>query len=208
VAGRSTVRATFDGVVARRSHNPGDVVEAAASDAVLRVIDPRRLEVVAAVPVAEAAGIRVGATARITDAPEGTAAPPLKVVARPVAVQPGTVTVSMRLAFATTVPYPVGAPVQIEIDRDVHKDAVLVLSSAILREGEDTAAFVVKGDKAERRSVKLGIDNGRQAEIVSGIMAGEMVITTGQNGLPDGATITTGRPAAAAPESDEPGEKK
>jgi RND family efflux transporter MFP subunit len=50
-AARSTVRAAFDGVVARRFHNPGDLVEAAASDPVLRVIDPRRLEVVASVPL-------------------------------------------------------------------------------------------------------------------------------------------------------------
>jgi hypothetical protein len=158
--------------------------------------------------VAEAAGIRVGAAARMTDVQEGAPAPALKVVARPIAVQPGTVTVSMRLAFAGPAAYPVGAPVQIEIDRDVHKQAVLVPSSAVLHEGEETAVFVANGDKAERRSVKLGIDNGRQAEIASGVKEGEMVITTGQNGLPDGAKITTGRPDAAAPDADEPGEKK
>src|SRR5262245_374944 len=47
VARRAIVRATFDGVVAKRAHNPGDVVEPAASDVILRVIDPRRLDVAA-----------------------------------------------------------------------------------------------------------------------------------------------------------------
>ena len=42
--GRATVRATFDGVVAKRMHNPGDLVEATSGDPVLRIIDPRRLE--------------------------------------------------------------------------------------------------------------------------------------------------------------------
>ena len=42
-------------------HNPGDLVEATSADPVLRIIDPRRLEVVAAVPFADASRITVGA---------------------------------------------------------------------------------------------------------------------------------------------------
>jgi len=60
-AARATVRATFNGVIAKRFHNPGDVVEPAASDPVLRVIDPRRLEVVASVPLSESSRVMVGA---------------------------------------------------------------------------------------------------------------------------------------------------
>ena len=55
---RATVRATFDGVVAKRSHNPGDLVEAAASDPVLRIVDPDRLEIIAAVPLSDAPRVR------------------------------------------------------------------------------------------------------------------------------------------------------
>ena len=73
MAGRATVRATFDGIVARRMHNPGDLVEATASDPVLRVIDPRRLEVVAAVPLADAPRVEVGAPAHLTAAPTSDA---------------------------------------------------------------------------------------------------------------------------------------
>ena len=54
LANRAIVRATFDGVIARRLHNPGDLVEPTVSDPVLRVVDPRRLEVVASVPVTDA----------------------------------------------------------------------------------------------------------------------------------------------------------
>src|SRR6185436_1190074 len=45
LAGQATVYARFDGIVARRSHNPGDLVEATASDPVLRVVDPSRMQV-------------------------------------------------------------------------------------------------------------------------------------------------------------------
>src|SRR6185503_9313515 len=48
---RTVVRATFPGVVAKRAHNPGDMVEAAAGDVILRVIDPGKLQVLASVAI-------------------------------------------------------------------------------------------------------------------------------------------------------------
>ena len=190
IAARSVVRATFDGLVAKRSHNPGDLVEAAASDAVLRVVDPRRVEVIASVPIADALGITVGAPARIVDASASGGDDRLKVVARPAAVQTGTATVAVRLAFAKPTRYPVGAPVQVGIETDTHKNAVLVPASAVVHEGEETAVFVVENQMAKRREVKTGIENTDRVEILSGVTTGEMVITSGQNGLPDGAKVT------------------
>ena len=49
IAGRTNVMAPFDGVVAARLHNPGDMVDASMSDPVLRFVDPMRLQVSAAV---------------------------------------------------------------------------------------------------------------------------------------------------------------
>ena len=37
---RTIVRARFPGIVAKRAHNPGDMVEASATDVILRVVDP------------------------------------------------------------------------------------------------------------------------------------------------------------------------
>jgi RND family efflux transporter MFP subunit len=190
MAARSVVRATFDGIVAKRSHNPGDLVEATASDAVLRVVDPRRVEVIASVPIADTLGITVGAPARIVDAAASAGDSSLNVVAQPATVQPGTATVAVRLAFAKPTRYPVGAPVQVAIETDTHKNVVLVPASAIVREGEETAVFAVENQTAKRREVKTGIESGDRVEIVSGINTGEMVITSGQNGLPDGAKVT------------------
>jgi RND family efflux transporter MFP subunit len=194
LANRSVVRATFDGVVARRAHNAGDVVEASSTDPVLRVVDPKRLEVAASVPVADAVTIKTGAAARIV----GGAGVALKVAARPVAVQTGSVTVAIRLAFSGAANYPVGAPVEVEIDRETHQNVVLVPASAVVREGAETAVFVVMDNKAARRAVTLGLENSEQAEIASGVKTGETVVTTGQNGLPDGAEITTAPAGAAA----------
>jgi RND family efflux transporter MFP subunit len=189
-AARATVRATFNGVIAKRFHNPGDLVEAAASDPVLRVIDPRRIEVVASVPLSESARIVLGAPARLAAVPTGSPDVPLKVVSRPAQVDQGTATIPVRLAFASPTNLSVGLPVQVDIEAEQHANVVMVPSAAIVREGEETAVFVAKGDKAERRPVTIGISDGEHTEIRSGVKAGEMVIVEGQNGLPDGAAIS------------------
>src|SRR5687767_405402 len=64
-AARAIVRAPFNGIVAQRLHDQGDPIKGAITDPVLRVIDPRRLEITASVPRADAARVLQGATARL-----------------------------------------------------------------------------------------------------------------------------------------------
>jgi len=199
-ASRTVVHAAFDGVVARRTHNTGDLVEP-GGDPVLRVIDPSRLEVNASVPIADVSRVSVGATARIVGA-AGAATIPLRVVSRAAAVAEGTASVPLRLAFAAAPRLPAGAPVQVAIDADVHKGVLLVPHSAVVREGEASFVFVMSGGKAERRVVTTGVSDDTSTEIRTGIKAGEIVITTGQNGLPDGATVAVADAASTAGEKE------
>jgi RND family efflux transporter MFP subunit len=189
VAARSTVRAEFDGIVARRLHNPGDLVEATAADVVLRVVDPQRLELIAAVPISDAPRVAVGATARLSGEPTAGPRPSITVIAGPTAVDPGAATVPVRLALRGLTGVPVGAPVQVDIDAERRTKVVLIPTVAVVREGEDTAVFVAKDGKAERRTVRLGLGDGAHIEILSGVSAGEQIIVDGQAGLPDGAAI-------------------
>jgi RND family efflux transporter MFP subunit len=189
-AARATVRATFAGVVARRFHNPGDVVEPTASDPVLRVIDPQRLEVVASIPISESRRVALGASAHLAAVPTGAADIPLKVVSFPAQVEPGTAAVPVRLAFLRPPNFSAGTPLQVDIDAEQHSSVVLVPAMALVREGEETAVFVALGEKAQRRPVKIGLTDSEHVEIVSGVKAGEQVIIDGQAGLPDNAKIT------------------
>jgi cobalt-zinc-cadmium efflux system membrane fusion protein len=194
-ASLSTVHARFNGVVAKRMHNAGEFAEATASDPVMRVVDPRRLEVTASVPIADVARVVVGALAHMAN-PAGGSDLALKVISRPAAVDPGTAAVPLRLSFAALSPAPIGAPVQVSINAEEHRDVVLVPAQAVVREANETAVFIANGDKAERRAVRLGLSDEKLAEIAGGVKAGESVIVTGQAGLPDGAKI-----AASASES-------
>ena len=189
-AGQATVRARFSGVVARRYHNEGEVVDATATDPVIRIVDPKRLEVTAAVPISDVPRIIIGAPGHMKN-PTGEGEIELKVVSRPAAVDPGMATVPIRMTFTADDIAPVGTPVQVTIDAEEHKNVILVPAEAVIREADETAVFVANGDKAERRVVTIGLSDAEHAEIKSGIKAGERVIVKGQAGLPDGAKITT-----------------
>jgi cobalt-zinc-cadmium efflux system membrane fusion protein len=207
VAARSSVHATFNGIVSKRQHNPGDLVEPTAADFVLRVVDPRRLEVAAQLSLADAPRVRMGAPAHMSATEGAGPGALLSVVSRPAAVQEGTATVPIRLAFKSPASYPVATPVQIEIEAETHSGVVLVPAVAIVHEGEETAVFVLMGEMAQRRTVKVGLVDEERAEIISGVKSGETVITSNQNGLPDGATVTVTKPgeedaAGAAPKDE------
>ena len=160
-AARATVRATFDGVIAKRFHNPGDVVEPAASDPVLRVIDPRRLEVVALVPLSESPRIVVGARGWLRAGMTGVPDLALRVISRPAPGRTGTASIPVRLAtVGPPTSLSAGTPVQVDIDAEQHANVVIVPAAALVREGEETAVFVVMGDKAQRRPVQIGLTDG------------------------------------------------
>jgi membrane fusion protein (multidrug efflux system) len=192
LAGRTVVRAQFDGVVAKRFHNPGDLVEPGSSDPILRVIDPSHLEVTAAVPVGTLTRVVQNAPARLI-APGDDEPIEASVIARPVAVDPGSVTAAVRLRPSSVSKLTAGMSVEVEIFGPEHAAQVLVPAAAIVRDGEATVVMTVGADsKAHRNEVEVGVTSSEAVEILKGIKAGDRVIVRGQNGLPDGAAVTIG----------------
>jgi RND family efflux transporter MFP subunit len=196
-AGRAVVRAPFDGIVATRSHNPGDLV-VSTTDPILRIVDPRRLEVIASVPRQDQSRVVVGATARVAAA--GPEQARLTVAGRVIDLSGGGPAkpagespedmVAFRLVFNEPSKLAVDTPLQLDIDAEERTDTVLIPAEAIIRDNDDTAVFVASGSRAERRRVKTGIQDAARVEITEGLRAGEQVITRGHIGLTDGAAIT------------------
>ena len=190
LAARAVVRACFSGVIAKRMHNPGDTVDGAAGDPVLRVIDPSRLQVSVSVPVGDLGRIVVGRPARLVLS-GGAPSPEGRVLSLPAAVDTATGTATVRISAPPGLA--AGTPVQVEIVAEEHAGVVLVPAAAVVREDDKAAVFVVLADgKAHRRAVTLGIETTDEVEIQSGVAAGEKVVVKGHEELPDGATVTTG----------------
>jgi RND family efflux transporter MFP subunit len=186
---RTIVRATFPGVVAKRAHNPGDMVEASASDVILRVIDPGKLQVVASVAIADLARVQVGRPARIVvpgaDEPEAG-----KVLSRPAAVDATGVAADVRLAFNAATKLAAGTPVRVEIVAEQRQNALVAPVEAVRHEDEDAFVMIAGPDKkAHKRKVTIGLTTPKLVELTGGVKAGESVIVKGQQELPDGADI-------------------
>jgi len=87
-----------------------------------------------------------------------------------------------------------GAFARVVIPLKIHKNTVLVRRSAIIddRESKELGskyAFIVDKDKIIKRKVETGIAQGDTIEVVSGIQAGEKVVTAGQNLVKDGEIV-------------------
>ena len=76
---------------------------------------------------------------------------------------------------------------------EAKEDTLLVPRSALTLVDEVPTVFVVIVDedsrKAEQRSVTTGLRTKDSIEILSGIEAGEVVVTNGQANLVDGADV-------------------
>jgi RND family efflux transporter MFP subunit len=189
-AERAIVRAPLDGIVASRLHNPGDVVLSTSADPVLRIVDPRRLDLVATVDEVDVPRVVPGATARVAGPPDGVPIG-LKVV-RKLADRTGADShLLFLLAFDDATPsLAVDARVDIDIDAEERANVVLIPVSALIREGNDTVVMIAAGSQAERRQVTTGIQDDERVEITSGVRAGELVITRGHIGLANGAPLS------------------
>ena len=196
-AARAVARAPFAGVVLKRFHDPGDLVQGAATDPVLRIVDPRRVDVYVTVPKADIARVLPGASARMPN-PDGGAPVRLTVVSRGApspasAAAPAGDMVPVVLSFVEPVTVPVDTRVDVEIDAEERTGVVLLPPEVLVRDGGQTAVMVAAGDRAERRPVTLGISDEGRVEITSGLKPGELVITRGHVGLTDGAAISVAR---------------
>ncbi|NIM15287.1 MAG: efflux RND transporter periplasmic adaptor subunit [Candidatus Aminicenantes bacterium] len=80
--------------------------------------------------------------------------------------------------------FAVGQFVNVKIIKKVHKNVVLLTKDALVYEGGKIFVFVVnEKNEALKKQVKLGFEEGNQAEIVEGLAEKERVVTAGKSSL-------------------------
>jgi len=80
---------------------------------------------------------------------------------------------------------------RVELTVSVHKSVPVIPADVLLKEGEDTFAYVESGGKAFKRKVVTGISDGIKTEVLSGLKAGEQLIVAGYYSLRDGMSVTS-----------------
>ena len=95
---------------------------------------------------------------------------------------------------------------QVNVIAATKANAVLVPTSAIVQQGPTARVFVIANRKASTRTVKIGIADAANTEIVEGVSAGDQVVTVGQNILRDGQTVAISTAAGGRQPPEQPRE--
>ncbi len=192
------VRSPIAGVVTERPLFAGET--AAPGSPLITVMDTSAL--LAKVHLAQSAAqtLKVGDPASVTL--PGIAEPvPARVSLVSPALDPGSTTLEVWLRIDNRAGlYKAGTPVQTSIAASNVADALLVPAAALLsaEDGSKYVMLVGADHAAHKRAVKVGIADQGRVQIVSGLAAGDTVITGGAYGLTDGTRVQVG------PAGDEP----
>ncbi|NTU41765.1 MAG: efflux RND transporter periplasmic adaptor subunit [Nitrospirales bacterium] len=73
------------------------------------------------------------------------------------------------------------------------KETILVPVTSLIYDGEKVRIFVVEGDRVKERTVTTGSKYDEMMEIVSGLNAGDRVVTAGQQNLAEGTKVNVDR---------------
>ena len=185
----SLIKSPIDGVVTDRPLYEGDL--ATANQPILTVMNLSSLIGKAHIPQAEAAQLKVGNSAEITTAGVDEPVKARVSLVSP-ALDPGSTTVEVWVEARKPDPaLRPGMTVAVSMTAKTATDAIVVPAGAVFRSEEAGDYVLVAGSdgKAHLKKVQVGIRNKDSAQIISGINAGDPVITTGGYGLPDETQI-------------------
>jgi membrane fusion protein (multidrug efflux system) len=76
---------------------------------------------------------------------------------------------------------------------DVAVDTVVIPVTAIIYEDSSTKVFVVEGDRAKEKKIKIGGKYGEFMEVVEGLAGGETLVIVGQRILAEGVKVHVAR---------------
>ena len=185
---KTEIRAPFDGVVGLRYVSEGSFVNAATRIATLQRLD--RLKVDFAIPEKYAGRVRVGAPIVFT-----VAGGERNFSGQIYAFDPRIDTATRTLVIRAVCPNPdgrllPGAFASVQVILGQLKEAVLIPAVAVVPGLNEKNVFVVKDGKAERRAVETGTRLESTVHILSGLAAGETVITSGLQQLRAGQSVS------------------
>jgi RND family efflux transporter MFP subunit len=203
-AERAAIHARFPGVVAKRFHNPGDLISALPTDPVLRVIDPTAIQVAITVSLQDLDRIQLGQTATVMSL---TGTEPATVTSRPTPEDPRATTQEVRLTFTnpatsssspgsptSPAPLAIDAPVQIEILLAEHQNVPVVPAAGIITgDGQPHVMTIDADGRAHRRDIRMGLTSRDRVEIIAGLSPGDRIVAADPAQVKEGTLVSAVR---------------
>ena len=205
--GYSEIRSPITGVITDRPLYAGEM--AASGSPLLTVMDISRVVARASVPIAEAAHLKVGDPATISQS-EGSEEVAGKVTVVSPAADPNTTTVQVWVeANNPGERLKPGATVRVSVVAATLDNAIVVPPAAILpgSEGGESVMVVGADSVAHEHKVQVGVRTPDKVQILSGASVGDQVVVSGGVGLQDGAKVRVLKPGEKPGKEDKKGEE-
>lgn len=186
----AVVRAPFDGTITQRWADPGTLLRAGEAGRIVALAAVRTLRLQVAVPESEAVWVVVGARATVRLAPLSGTPLEARVTRAGGALDPVSRTLKIECdvdnAEGRLRP---GMYAEVSLDLDKHEEALVVPTEAIVMQGKKAFVYTVRDGRAERLPVRMGIEDGREVEILEGIGPQQEIIVEGRALVADGESV-------------------
>jgi RND family efflux transporter MFP subunit len=182
------VRSPISGVVDEKYMNKGEM--SAPGSPIVNIIDISSVKISAGVPEMYITKIKMGQNVKVTiDVLPGVEfegkinyiAPALTGASRTFEVE---VVINNREKLLKP-----GMNANVQISESTQQNAVVIQQDLIVDYGDEQYVFVLNGDVAQKRVLKLGGRNGNLVMIESGLNPGDKLITEGFQALKDGEKV-------------------
>jgi multidrug efflux pump subunit AcrA (membrane-fusion protein) len=191
----------INGVVADRPVYPGEM--AAPGTPLISIVDISSVVARANVPVSDAAYIKVGRPATVL-LKDGNL--PGKVTVVSPQVDPASTTVEVWVEIPNTDErLKPGGSVRVSINAETIQNTIIAPATALLNsdEGGQIVMVVTKDNVAHEHKVNVGVRQGMNVQIISGVQEGDQVVTVGGLGLEDKAKVKVQAPPAEDDDDDD-----
>ena len=186
---RTQIRAPFDGIIDNIMPNPGEFAPPGVPLA--RVVNTSVVKIQAEIPELYSGTVQVGMPARI--AFDALPADTLRGRITSVGATVSSANRTLMIEIIVSNPYRKLKPEMVAKVRLAHErkpNAILVSENILqLVDRDRTIVYVENGGRAEERIVKTGARQGNAVEIVSGLRAGDRLITVGFQKLVNGSPV-------------------
>ncbi len=193
----ANITAPFSGVVTQRFANLGALLQAGTNSStqampLVRLSQDNMFRLVIPVPESYVRYIHIGDPVEVS-VPALDRSFPGKIIRFSVDVQKDTRTMHTEVDVPNsdhTLMPGVYAEATLQLDRK--EQAVAVPLQAVSHSGDRTTVDIVGADqKVQEREVKLGIQTATDAEVLSGLRVGDLVIVSDRSGFKPGETVRT-----------------
>ena len=195
---RTEIRAPFDGIVSDRKVSAGDTAQVGKE--LVKVIDPASMRFEGLVSADQIGAVKAGQSVSFRVNGYGEQQFTGKVRRVNPAANPTTRQVEVLVDFTgDKQPKLAGLYAEGRLETD-SKTSLTLPASAVVREGDKSSAWRVKGDKLQKIAVGIGERDARTGDFVvtSGLADGDQVIRYPSSSLKDGQTVQASAPAKSS----------